>query len=141
MGRLLGRIGVGFVCALIAFIAYSVQIFVIWPWYGRVLSVELILLLAPFKCVPAGTRVCLHWGLTGLVCLLGSCGQTTGAVFSSILGRCLRAGYVAFREMRALADRPRVSAEAGRGRSEWCVDILCHIKQNTECIQATRSRS
>jgi hypothetical protein len=101
MGRLLGRIGVGFVCALIAFIAYSVQIFVVWPWYGRVLSVELVALLAPFKCVPPGTRVCLHWGLTRLVCLLGSYGQITGAACSLILGPCLRAGYVAFREMRA----------------------------------------
>lgn len=51
MGRLLGRIWVGFTTCLIAFIAYSSQIFIIWPWYGRVLSVELIKLLLPFKCV------------------------------------------------------------------------------------------
>jgi len=37
------------VVLLISFIAYSSQIFIIWPWYGRVLSVELIMLLFPFK--------------------------------------------------------------------------------------------
>lgn len=34
---------------LIAFIAYSSQIFIIWPWYGSVLSVDLLKLLVPFK--------------------------------------------------------------------------------------------
>lgn len=51
MGRLLGRL---FVCGtlfLITFIGYSSQIFIIWPWYGRELSVELLTLLIPFKYV------------------------------------------------------------------------------------------
>lgn len=34
---------------LMGFIAYSSQLFVIWPWYGRVLSVDLIKLLVPFN--------------------------------------------------------------------------------------------
>lgn len=50
---LLGRIVVGLTTCLICFIAYSSQIFIIWPWYGRVLSVELLTLLVPFKCVYA----------------------------------------------------------------------------------------
>lgn len=50
---LLGRIVVGLTTCLIGFIAYSSQIFIIWPWYGRVLSVELLTLLVPFKCVDA----------------------------------------------------------------------------------------
>jgi hypothetical protein len=49
MGKIVGRIFIGFVSFLISFISYSSQIFIIWPWYGSVLSVELILLLAPFK--------------------------------------------------------------------------------------------
>ncbi|KAH8110616.1 zf-DHHC-domain-containing protein [Phellopilus nigrolimitatus] len=49
MGRLLGRIWVGFTVSLIAFIAYSSQIFIIWPWYGRVLTVDLLTLLLPFN--------------------------------------------------------------------------------------------
>jgi len=49
MGKITGRIFVGFVSFLISFISYSSQIFVIWPWYGGVLSVELVMLLAPFK--------------------------------------------------------------------------------------------
>ncbi|KAL5519461.1 PFA4 [Sanghuangporus vaninii] len=49
MGRLLGRIWVGFTICLIAFIAYSSQIFIIWPWYGRELSVDLLTLLLPFN--------------------------------------------------------------------------------------------
>ncbi|KAF9820053.1 hypothetical protein IEO21_01715 [Rhodonia placenta] len=49
MGRLVGRLFVGFTSSLICFIAYSPQIFVIWPWYGRELSVELITLLLPFN--------------------------------------------------------------------------------------------
>ena len=51
MGRLLGRIVVGATLFLISFIAYSSQIFIIWPWYGRELSVDLITLLGPFKYV------------------------------------------------------------------------------------------
>ena len=49
MGRILGRIIVTITVLLISFIAYSIQIFVIWPWYGSVLSVPLITLLLPFK--------------------------------------------------------------------------------------------
>ncbi|KZP25294.1 zf-DHHC-domain-containing protein [Athelia psychrophila] len=49
MGRLLGRIFVFCVVCLISFIAFSIQIFVIWPWYGSTLSVELLMLLGPFN--------------------------------------------------------------------------------------------
>ncbi|KAH9897747.1 palmitoyltransferase PFA4 [Cubamyces lactineus] len=49
MGRLTGRLFVFFTTCLIAFIAYSSQIFVIWPWYGRELSIELLQLLVPFN--------------------------------------------------------------------------------------------
>ncbi|EMD32570.1 hypothetical protein CERSUDRAFT_58434 [Gelatoporia subvermispora B] len=49
MGRLTGRLFVGFTTALICFISYSPQIFVIWPWYGSELSVELLSLLIPFN--------------------------------------------------------------------------------------------
>lgn len=49
MGRLTGRLFVGFTTCLISFIAYSSQIFVIWPWYGRALSIQLLSLLIPFK--------------------------------------------------------------------------------------------
>ncbi|EJC98733.1 zf-DHHC-domain-containing protein [Fomitiporia mediterranea MF3/22] len=49
MGRIVGRIWVGFTTCLIAFIAYSSQVFVIWPWYGRAFSVELLQLLLPFN--------------------------------------------------------------------------------------------
>ncbi|KAF8808081.1 zf-DHHC-domain-containing protein [Phlegmacium glaucopus] len=44
-----GRLIVGFVLCLISFIAYSSQIFIIWPWYGREVSVELLALLIPFN--------------------------------------------------------------------------------------------
>ncbi len=47
----LGRLVVNLTVLLICFISYSSQIFIIWPWYGRVLSVELITLLVPFKSV------------------------------------------------------------------------------------------
>ncbi|EIM83578.1 zf-DHHC-domain-containing protein [Stereum hirsutum FP-91666 SS1] len=53
MGRLLGRIVVGLTSSLICFIAYSSQIFVIWPWYGRVVSIELLTLLVPFNLLVA----------------------------------------------------------------------------------------
>ncbi|KIY73495.1 zf-DHHC-domain-containing protein [Cylindrobasidium torrendii FP15055 ss-10] len=45
----LGRLVVNLTVLLISFIAFSSQIFVIWPWYGSVLSVELIALLLPFN--------------------------------------------------------------------------------------------
>ena len=62
MGRLTGRLFVLFTTCLIAFIAYSPQIFIIWPWYGRVLSVELLQLLVPFKYVLLNTynALCLN---------------------------------------------------------------------------------
>ncbi|KAF5388519.1 hypothetical protein D9757_004693 [Collybiopsis confluens] len=49
MSGFVGRLIVTFVLLLISFIAYSSQIFIIWPWYGRALSVELIILLLPFN--------------------------------------------------------------------------------------------
>ena len=51
VSRAWGRVWVGFTVCLISFIAYSSQIFVIWPWYGSTLSVELLKLLLPFKYV------------------------------------------------------------------------------------------
>jgi palmitoyltransferase len=42
---------VTFTVLLISFISYSSQIFLIWPWYGSVLSVDLLKLLLPFKYV------------------------------------------------------------------------------------------
>lgn len=51
MGRITGLLFVNFVLCLICFIAYSSQIFIIWPWYGSELSIELLTLLAPFKFV------------------------------------------------------------------------------------------
>ncbi|KAL7285081.1 hypothetical protein ACG7TL_000173 [Trametes sanguinea] len=53
MGRLTGRLFVFFTTCLIAFIAYSSQIFIIWPWYGRVFSLELLELLLPFNILVA----------------------------------------------------------------------------------------
>ena len=52
MGRLLGRIIVTFTTALIFFISYTPQLFIIWPWYGREFSIELFTLLVPFKYDP-----------------------------------------------------------------------------------------
>ncbi|KXN88865.1 Palmitoyltransferase PFA4 [Leucoagaricus sp. SymC.cos] len=49
MGRVVGLLFVNFVLCLICFIVYSSQIFVVWPWYGNELSVELLTLLAPFN--------------------------------------------------------------------------------------------
>ncbi|TFK26647.1 palmitoyltransferase PFA4 [Coprinopsis marcescibilis] len=49
MHYILGRIAVGGVLCLISFIAYSAQLFVIWPWYGREWSIELLVLLIPFN--------------------------------------------------------------------------------------------
>ncbi|KZS93474.1 zf-DHHC-domain-containing protein [Sistotremastrum niveocremeum HHB9708] len=47
--RLTGRIWVTCTSLLIAFISYSSQIFIIWPWYGHELSLDLIYLLGPFN--------------------------------------------------------------------------------------------
>ncbi|KAF5323533.1 hypothetical protein D9611_005589 [Ephemerocybe angulata] len=53
MHYILGRIVVGLVVSLISFIAYSSQIFIIWPWYGREWTVELVILLLPFNVLVA----------------------------------------------------------------------------------------
>ncbi|KAF8527561.1 zf-DHHC-domain-containing protein [Hysterangium stoloniferum] len=44
-----GRIWVTGTTLLIAFIAYSVQVFVIYPWYGSEISIDLLKLLVPFN--------------------------------------------------------------------------------------------
>ncbi|TFK41869.1 DHHC palmitoyltransferase-domain-containing protein [Crucibulum laeve] len=49
MNAIIGRIIVNFVLLLICFIAYSSQIFIIWPWYGRELTVDILTLLIPFN--------------------------------------------------------------------------------------------
>ncbi|KAF9270650.1 zf-DHHC-domain-containing protein [Marasmius fiardii PR-910] len=53
MNNLLGTLIVNFVLCLICFIAYSSQIFIIWPWYGNEISVELLVLLIPFNSLVA----------------------------------------------------------------------------------------
>ncbi|KDQ15704.1 hypothetical protein BOTBODRAFT_285774 [Botryobasidium botryosum FD-172 SS1] len=47
--RLAGRLWVTFTSLLIAFIAYTSQIFVFWPWYGREFSVEFLIAVGPFN--------------------------------------------------------------------------------------------
>ncbi|KAG0707434.1 DHHC palmitoyltransferase-domain-containing protein [Suillus ampliporus] len=49
MHPILGRITIGLVLFLILFPILTCQIFIVWPWYGRELSVELITLLLPFN--------------------------------------------------------------------------------------------
>jgi hypothetical protein len=58
MMRNLGRLVVALTTALICFISYTPQIFIIWPWYGRELSIPLLSLLVPFKyeILPLTTR-------------------------------------------------------------------------------------
>ncbi|WWD01164.1 hypothetical protein V866_008103 [Kwoniella sp. B9012] len=52
MARDWGRAWVVGTSLLISFISFSSQIFVVWPWYGRVISVDLLKLLVPFNfCV------------------------------------------------------------------------------------------
>ncbi|OCF55869.1 palmitoyltransferase PFA4 [Kwoniella mangroviensis CBS 10435] len=52
MARDWGRAWVIGTSLLISFISFSSQIFVVWPWYGRVISVDLLKLLVPFNfCV------------------------------------------------------------------------------------------
>ena len=51
MGKFLGRIFVCFTIVLISFNGYSSQLFIIWPWYGREVSVDLLKVLVPFKFV------------------------------------------------------------------------------------------
>jgi hypothetical protein len=42
---------VGGTIFLIAFLVYVPQIFIVWPWYGREISTDLLKLLVPFKRV------------------------------------------------------------------------------------------
>lgn len=68
-----GKIWVTGVTLLIAFITYSSQIFIIWPWYGSTLSVDLLLLLGPFKYVFSSavqTRLTHTIKLTGCIPVL-----------------------------------------------------------------------
>ncbi|WVR05338.1 hypothetical protein IAU60_002352 [Kwoniella sp. DSM 27419] len=51
MARDWSRLWVGGTLLLISFISFSSQIFVVWPWYGRTLSVDLLKLLVPFNCL------------------------------------------------------------------------------------------
>ncbi|RXK41009.1 palmitoyltransferase PFA4 [Tremella mesenterica] len=44
-----GRFWVVGTCTLISFISFSSQIFVIWPWYGSTISLDLLKLLIPFN--------------------------------------------------------------------------------------------
>ena len=59
MGKILGRLFVFFTIMLISFNGYSSQIFIIWPWYGREVSVDLLKLVVPFKCVCSVFPVCM----------------------------------------------------------------------------------
>ncbi|KIM70265.1 hypothetical protein SCLCIDRAFT_1161245 [Scleroderma citrinum Foug A] len=49
MHAFLERLIVAFVLFLILFPVLSSQVFIIWPWYGQVWSIELICLLLPFN--------------------------------------------------------------------------------------------
>ncbi|KAL4070666.1 zf-DHHC-domain-containing protein [Scleroderma citrinum] len=53
MHAFLGRLIISFVLFLILFPVLSSQVYIIWPWYGRVWSVELICLLLPFNLIAA----------------------------------------------------------------------------------------
>ncbi|WVO14077.1 palmitoyltransferase PFA4 [Cryptococcus depauperatus] len=44
------RIWVGGTILLISFIAFTSQIFIVWPWYGKDISLDLLKLLVPFNC-------------------------------------------------------------------------------------------
>ena len=61
MGKLIGRLFVGFTIILISFNGYSSQLFIIWPWYGKELSVDLLKLLIPFKYVCYTLPVCTYF--------------------------------------------------------------------------------
>ena len=96
MHPVLGRLIVSFVLALVCFIAYSSQIFILWPWYGRVLSVELLYLLLPFKYIsiyPSCGYACIH---SRSAYLSGSSYGTTSSVCPQILGGYQMNGYVSF---------------------------------------------
>lgn len=55
---------VGGTVVLISFIAFSSQIFVIWPWYGREISLDLLKLLVPLKFVISLFLDSLHIALS-----------------------------------------------------------------------------
>lgn len=55
---------VGGTVVLISFIAFSSQIFVIWPWYGREISLDLLKLLVPLKFVISLFLDSLHMALS-----------------------------------------------------------------------------
>lgn len=60
MAGFLGKLIVNLTVLLICFIAYSSQIFIIWPWYGGVVSVQLITLLVPFKYAEIASQLDLE---------------------------------------------------------------------------------
>ena len=71
MGKLLGRFFVFFTIILISFNGYSSQIFIIWPWYGREVSVDLLKLTVPFNYVFSISLVCIEsWSEPGRSLLL-----------------------------------------------------------------------
>ena len=49
MHPILAHLIISFVLLLILFPVFTSQVFIVWPWYGREWSVELITLLVPFK--------------------------------------------------------------------------------------------
>ncbi|KAI6047901.1 DHHC palmitoyltransferase-domain-containing protein [Pisolithus marmoratus] len=51
MSTFLGRLAVAFVLFLILFPVLTSQFFIVWPWYGRMWTAELICLLLPFNVV------------------------------------------------------------------------------------------
>lgn len=67
MGKLLGRLFVCFTIMLISFNGYSSQIFIIWPWYGREVSVDLLKLIVPFKYVRSALLARMVSGLNPVV--------------------------------------------------------------------------
>lgn len=52
---------------LISFNGYSSQIFIIWPWYGREVSVDLLKLIVPFKYVRSALLARMVSGLNPVV--------------------------------------------------------------------------
>ncbi|KAG8219552.1 hypothetical protein J3R82DRAFT_502 [Butyriboletus roseoflavus] len=49
MHTFLAYLIISFVLFLILFPVLTAQVFIIWPWYGREWTVELVTLLVPFK--------------------------------------------------------------------------------------------
>lgn len=84
MGKILGRIVVTITVGLISFIAFSSQLFIIWPWYGRELSVDLLKLLVPFKCAT------LAQTFLDILKLIHSTQHTGWAALLELLAMCPR---------------------------------------------------